>query len=184
MTRKQSPCRSLLVGLILAALPASGCREPVVERTAQTTTEVVDAAGAERDVRAVLQEQVNAWNQGSIPRFMEGYARTDSLRFASGGDVWYGWEETLARYEKSFADEASMGTLSFDGLKVDVLSPERALVFGRWRLNRTGDLPDAGGLFTLLFEKRSGNWRIVYDHTSAESADAQKSDSNEHQDHG
>lgn len=184
MTTKQSPCRSLLFGLILATLPASGCREPVVERIAENTTEAVDAASADRDVRDVLQEQVNAWNQGSIPRFMEGYARTDSLRFASGGDVWYGWEETLARYERSFADEAMMGTLSFDSLKVDVFSSERALVFGRWRLSRTGDLPDAGGLFTLLFENQSGNWRIVYDHTSSGNSDAQESDSNDHQDHG
>lgn len=144
-----------------------GCGAPGAEGPAGTGGYAANASDVESEVRGVLDEQVDAWNEGSILRFMDGYARTDSLRFASGGDVWYGWERTLQRYRESFADAAAMGTLSFDELDVDVLSSDRAIVFGRWRLSRTGTASDAGGLFTLLFENRPEGWRIVYDHTSS-----------------
>lgn len=119
---------------------------------------------------------MSAWNEGSIEGFMEGYARTDTLRFASGGDVWYGWSETLNRYENSFTDRDVMGSLSFEDLTIDVLAADRALVFGRWHLERSDPIPDAGGLFTLLFAAEGGKWRIIYDHTSSGSPDSQESD--------
>ncbi|MEP0546657.1 MAG: DUF4440 domain-containing protein [Rhodothermales bacterium] len=121
-----------------------------------------DAAAA---IRAVLDAQVAAWNEGSVRGFMDGYARTDSLRFASGGNVRTGWQATLEGYERGYPDGAAMGTLRFDSLDVQVLSPSWAVVFGRWRLDRAEDTPN--GLFTLLFERRPEGWRIVHDHTSS-----------------
>jgi ketosteroid isomerase-like protein len=96
---------------------------------------------------------------------MDGYARTDSLRFASGGTVRRGWQAALDGYEQGYPDRRTMGTLRFDSLDVQVLAPEWAAVFGRWRLQREEDSPD--GLFTLLFHRRPDGWRIVHDHTSA-----------------
>ena len=116
-------------------------------------------------IRAVLDAQVAAWNDGSVRGFMEGYARTDSLRFASGGNVRRGWQAALEGYERGYPDAAAMGTLRFDSLDVQVLAPDWALVFGRWQLQRAEDTPN--GLFTLVFHKRVEGWRIVHDHTSA-----------------
>lgn len=73
-------------------------------------------------IRAVLDAQVAAWNEGSVRAFMDGYAQTDSLRFASGGNVRTGWQATLDGYERSYPDGAAMGTLRFDSLDVQVLS--------------------------------------------------------------
>ena len=50
-------------------------------------------------------------------------AQTDELRFASGGNVTYGWSQTLARYKKSYPDQAAMGTLAFRDLVVTELAP-------------------------------------------------------------
>lgn len=134
--------------LCLFALPA----------TAQTASD--------RDtILAVMQRQVAAWNSGDIPGFMAGYAQSDSLRFASGGKVTYGWQTMLERYRKGYPTKAAMGTLTFTGIDVSLLSPDAALVFGTWRLKRDNDEP--WGLFSLLFRKRSGLWRIVHDHTSS-----------------
>lgn len=116
-------------------------------------------------IRAVLDAQVHAWNEGSVRRFMDGYAQTEDLRFASGGNVRTGWQATLDGYERGYPDGAAMGTLRFDSLDVRVLAPTWAVVFGRWRLDRAEDTPN--GLFTLLFERRPEGWRIVHDHTSA-----------------
>lgn len=134
----------------------------------------------------VLNKQVEAWNQGSIRDFMEGYAKSDSLRFASGANVRYGWDQTLQRYQESYSNDEMMGTLSFDELDVRLLSTGYALVFGRWSLTRSEGYSNIGGLFTLLFERRPEGWKIVHDHTSSPAAPAPDSltnDSNDAQSH-
>ena len=163
MTRQQSTCRSIFFGVILALFVAAGCGAADEEGPGARTTSEAEV----ESIRMVMSKQEEAWNQGSIRGFMDGYADTDSLRFASGGNVWYGWDRTLQRYQESYVDEGMMGTLSFDSLDVRLLSSDHALVFGRWHLTRSEAYSNVGGLFTLLFEKRPEGWRIVHDHTSA-----------------
>lgn len=116
-------------------------------------------------MRALLDDQVTAWNRGDIEGFMAGYWQSDELRFASGGDVTFGWNATLERYRTRYPDRATMGTLSFVDIDVRTLGAEHASAFGRWVLEREADRPT--GLFTLLLERRAEGWRIVHDHTSA-----------------
>jgi len=116
---------------------------------------------------AVLMEQQDAWNEGDIEGFMQGYLRSDQLRFASGGDITLGWDETLSRYQKRYSDRAIMGTLKFDIRDVTVLDHDDGLVFGQWTLIRNSDMPT--GLFTLHLKKTEDGWKIVSDHTSSAS---------------
>jgi ketosteroid isomerase-like protein len=130
-----------------------------------------EAPDAGQEIRAVLDAQVASWNHGDIDSFMDGYARSESTRFASGGTVVRGWQTVRDRYRERYDSREKMGRLTFSDLEVSVLSPSAALVFGRWRLERVGDSPS--GLFTLQFATTNGGWRIVSDHTSsAESAPA------------
>jgi uncharacterized protein (TIGR02246 family) len=123
------------------------------------------ATTAEPAIRAVLDAQVAAWNRGDVDGFMDGYARSDATRFASGSTVLRGWDAVRDRYRRRYASREQMGRLTFSELEIDVVAPDAAVVFGRWKLERTGDSP--GGLFTLQFALREGAWRIVADHTSA-----------------
>jgi len=116
-------------------------------------------------IRAVLEHQARDWNDGSIERFMQGYAKRDDIRFASGGDVQRGWQPVFDRYVKKYGDRAAMGRLTFSDVEITMLSPDAALVLGRWRLQREKDEPS--GLFTLVFRHLPEGWRIVHDHTSA-----------------
>ena len=118
-----------------------------------------------RSIKMVMNKQVRAWNAGDIEEYMSGYDKSDSLRFASGGTVSYGWESTLERYKKGYPDKSSMGHLSFSEIDIKVISDEAAVVFGRWDLTRE-DNTTLSGLFTLLFKKTDPGWRIIYDHTS------------------
>lgn len=115
----------------------------------------------------MLSDQAEAWNRGDIDEFMEGYARTDSLSFASGGNVRRGWRSTLEAYRVGYPDREAMGTLTFSDLDVRVLSSEWALVLGRWHLEREGGLSDPGGVFTLVLQRRPAGWRVLHDHTSS-----------------
>jgi ketosteroid isomerase-like protein len=116
-------------------------------------------------VRAVLAAQQAAWNRQDLAGFMAGYARGDSTRFASGGDVTRGWQTVFDRYARRYQTAEDMGQLTFTDVEVTVLAPESVLVFGRWQLNRAADQPH--GLFTLVFRRLPEGWRIVHDHTSS-----------------
>ncbi len=124
------------------------------------------AGEAENEIKILLEAQAEAWNAGDIEAFMEGYWKSDELRFASGGAVTYGWAGTLDSYQRRYDNSEKMGKLTFSGLDIRVLSGTYALAFGRWDLKRKG--LDIGGFFTLLFEKRPEGWRIVADHTSSD----------------
>jgi uncharacterized protein (TIGR02246 family) len=117
------------------------------------------------EIQSVLTAQQDAWNRGDIDAFMNGYARSASTVFVSEDEVGRGWETVRDRYRIRYSDRAKMGTLSFSDIDVTMLSPDAAVVLGRWRLKRANDEPH--GRFTLIFKRLPEGWRIVHDHTSA-----------------
>jgi beta-aspartyl-peptidase (threonine type) len=117
-------------------------------------------------IRAVLDEQVVAWNKGDLEGFMVGYWNSPDLSFFSGKETYQSWQATLERYRKRYqSGDQEMGKLQFHDLQIIVLGPDSAIVRGRWQLERKKDQP--GGLFTLLFRKVPAGWKIVHDHTSS-----------------
>jgi ketosteroid isomerase-like protein len=121
---------------------------------------------AKVDIVRVLKEQQEAWNEGKLEAFMEGYYESDDLRFFSGGNVTHGWNATLDRYRKKYQGEGKeMGSLDFQNLEVSLIGEDNAIVRGRFELTyKDGKKP--WGLFTLWFRRLPEGWRIVHDHTS------------------
>ena len=129
------------------------------------TGEPTSARKSELEIRDMLARQDAAWNRGDIPAFMEDYWQSEDLRFASGGSIKRGYQATLDGYLERYPDKATMGTLSFTDLDIEMMSATDALVFGHWKLQREADAP--GGLFTLHIRKIDGEWKIMSDHTSS-----------------
>lgn len=142
-------------GLLLAILLGSGCQ-----------TSGSRPRDTETAVRAILDRQVIEWNAGNLTGFMQGYAKSDRTRFASGGDITLGWQTVFDRYQKKYGTGSGMGVLDFSGVEVTPLGSDAAMVFGHWHLKR--DTNDFSGLFTLLFRQTPEGWRIVHDHTSSD----------------
>lgn len=119
----------------------------------------------DKQVKAVLDEQVAAWNAGDLERFMQTYWRSDDLRFYSGGTVTSGWQATLDRYRKQYqAEGKEMGKLAFTELDVQALGPDAVLARARWKLTTSKDSSE--GLFTLVLRHFPDGWKIIHDHTS------------------
>ena len=115
-------------------------------------------------IHALLNKQVQAWNNGDIDTFMQTYWKSDSLLFIGAKGPTYGWQTTLEGYKKRYPDTITMGKLNFNILEIKLLEENYAFVLGRWHLART--IGDIGGHFTLLFQKIKGQWFIIADHTS------------------
>lgn len=124
----------------------------------------VGAFDSESDIKAVLNTQVESWNQGDIPTFVSTYA--DDCIFV-GKTVTHGRAQLLDRYQKTYPSRAAMGHLTFSSLAVHLLDPDVAVVTASWQLDRTaeGGGP-VGGVFSLVFHRQGGTWKIALDHTS------------------
>jgi hypothetical protein len=108
---------------------------------------------AERAILALLNMQVNAWNDGNLSSYMEGYWNSDSLVFIGKKGCTYGYKATLRNYQKAYPDKATMGQLHFSHLHFKKIS----------RRNYMGNLE---GSFSLLLRKRKMHWHIIADHSS------------------
>lgn len=151
--------------LLLSAVPF--VRTQAEEVRSSASQSVKRKAGAIAAVLAVLDAQRDAWNQGDVEGYMDGYARTLDITFISGDSFTRGWQTVHDRYKKNYDSREKMGTLTFSDLEPTVLSPDAVMVLGRWHLKRTSDEPH--GRFTLIFRRTKAGWRIVHDHTSSAS---------------
>jgi ketosteroid isomerase-like protein len=123
-------------------------------------------SGDQQQIKQVLAVQQAAWNKGDLDGFMAGYWKSDSLMFIGKRGVTKGWLPTLDNYKKSYPDKASMGTLQFDIISIEITSKNTAYVVGKWHLKREESKGDLEGHFTLLFKKIDKHWVIVSDHSS------------------
>ena len=120
---------------------------------------------SERAIRQIMADQAEAWNRGNLDDFMKvGYWNSDSLVFVGQSGLTYGYNQTLDNYKKHYDTPDKMGKLFFTLLSVKQLSPDYCFVIGKWLLKRKAG--DVGGVYSLLFRKVDGQWRIVVDHSS------------------
>jgi len=122
------------------------------------------AQPAEKQIRVLLANQVNGWNRGNIPAFMNGYWKSDSLMFVGKSGITYGWQKILDNYQKNYPNAATMGQLNFDIVQLKLLSTGCYFVLGKWFIKRTAG--DVNGHFTLILQKFKDGWKIVSDHSS------------------
>ena len=124
------------------------------------------AQPADQAIRALLDRQVADWNRGDVRAFMQGYDDSDATLFV-GSSVIRGHQRVLENYVKRYGSKEKMGTLTFTILEIRPLGAEHALVLGKFHLERTAEGGgNSEGYFTLTFEKKSGSWKIIADHTS------------------
>ncbi len=120
----------------------------------------------ESNIRKLIQQQVDAWNEGNLEKFMETYWKSDRLSFVGSRGPTYGWQATLDNYKKGYPDKKAMGHLDLKVLDLSQIDVKTVLMIGRFELTR--EIGDVAGHFTLVIQKIEGEWKIISDHSSAE----------------
>lgn len=123
-----------------------------------------NAVEVEDAISIRMASQETAWNDGDIEGFMKAYLKSDSLVFIGKSGLNYGWDTTLANYRRSYPDRDAMGILTFENLIVNPIEPDAAFVVGKWVLHRSADT--LSGHYSLLWQRISGEWFIIADHSS------------------
>ena len=116
-------------------------------------------------IHQVMAKQEQCWNEGDVDCFMQGYWKSDSLKFIGRKGLTYGWQQTLDNYKETYPDKSAMGQLTFEILSTELLAENVVLLIGKWYLNRE-EKEDLGGHFSLNWKKIDGEWVIVADHSS------------------
>ena len=157
-----------------SGFPAEVCFSPKVQALADAVEAATgvsvyargEDAEAQKAIHAVLDAQTEAWNKGDLEGYMAGYWKSPDLTFFSGASETAGWTKTLERYRAAYKSEGrQMGQVAFDGVRIEMLSPDAAFVRGRWKLT----MPDGKqphGQYTLLVRRMPDGWRIIHDHSS------------------
>ncbi|HET6552038.1 MAG TPA: DUF4440 domain-containing protein [Dyella sp.] len=123
-------------------------------------------------IRQVMADQQDAWNRGDIDSFMQPYKDAPDTTFI-GSKIRKGYRPILENYKKNYASKEQMGTLSYSDIDVRLLPcadgrATYAMVTGRFHLDRTvhGSAAKDDGVYSLLWERTPGGWKIVLDHSS------------------
>jgi len=115
-------------------------------------------------ILAVMDMQIEAWNNYDLEGFMQGYWKSDSLKFYGSNGVTSGWEKTLENYKNGYPSKDHSGTLKFKINDVSKINDGSYFVMGEYYLTRT--VGDANGMFSIILKRIKGEWKIIADHSS------------------
>jgi hypothetical protein len=140
-----------LVFLFATILVISSC---------STSTEEQD----KKDILAIMDAQQIAWSKHDLEGFMQGYWKSDSLKFYGSNGVTLGWEKTLANYKKGYPTPDHSGILEFKINDISKINEGAYFLMGAYHLKR--NVGDASGIFMIIFKKINGEWKIIADTSS------------------
>jgi ketosteroid isomerase-like protein len=116
------------------------------------------------EIQALLDESAAAWNRGDLKGHLADNA--DSIRFMTGKGPVIGKGQTEEILRKAFfRDGKPIQSLRFEQVDIRPLGTEHALVIGHFILSGGGE-PDRAGWFSTVWERQSGGWRVIHDHSS------------------
>ena len=147
------------LGFVLGLLLWMGCAAPDSGRD----------AGLDQDRTRIMERmaaQEAAWNSGDLEGFMAAYWTSDSLLFVGSRGPSRGWTTTLDNYRQSYPNRDAMGKLTFGVEDLTFAGADHALMLGSWRLDRPAERDTLAGWFSLVWERKDGDWVIVRDHSS------------------
>ena len=113
------------------------------------------------DIMFILNTLAKAWSDYNIEAFMDGYWKSDSLKFYGASGITYGWQNTLDNYRKRYPSKEHTGKLDFKINSISKINNGAYYVMGEYYLKRSEG--DVNGIFMIIFKKINGKWKIISD---------------------
>lgn len=118
-----------------------------------------------KQVKAALDEQVNAWNAGQLEKAMGYYYNSPDLLWISRAGIAKGYEPIFQGYVKDYTDRSLMGTYSYEPLHIEVLSAAKVFYVFRWKIDLNGK-KIMGGISSQIWKRSGKDWLIISEHAS------------------
>lgn len=88
-------------------------------------------------ITSVLKAQEKAWAENDLEGFMQGYWKSDSLKFYGGSGLTNGWQKTLDNYKKAYPSKEFTGKLIFIIDAMSKIDKGTYYVMGKYHLVRS-----------------------------------------------
>ncbi|CAM1344753.1 YybH family protein [Tenacibaculum amylolyticum] len=124
-------------------------------------SEIIAQSKDKQEIIAVMKQQEAAWSKHDLEGFMQGYWKSDSLKFYGSNGITYGWKKTLDNYKKGYPTKDHSGTLNFKINSITQIENNSYYVMGEYHLTRK--IGNANGVFMIIFKKINGEWKIIAD---------------------
>lgn len=110
---------------------------------------------------AVFKMQEREWSDNDIDGFMQGYWKSDGLKFYNSNGVTSGYDRVLKDYKVKYPNKDHTGNLDLEIDNISRISEDSYYVMGRYELDRKAG--DTKGNFMVIFKKIDGKWKIIAD---------------------
>ncbi|WP_417785255.1 YybH family protein [Tenacibaculum sp.] len=127
----------------------------------QEVTKTISEETEKQEILSVMKAQEEAWSNHDLEGFMQGYWKSDSLKFYGRNGITFGWQKTLDNYKKGYPTKEHSGTLTFKINDISKITEGAYSVMGEYHLKRY--VGDANGVFMIIFKKIQGEWKIIAD---------------------
>ena len=142
-----------LFSVFLFVVVFVSCKQEAIKTVSEETEK--------QEILLVMKAQEEAWSNHDLEGFMQGYWKSDSLKFYGRNGVTYGWQKTLDNYKKGYPTKEHSGTLTFKINDISKITDGVYSVMGEYHLKRP--VGDADGVFMIIFKKIQGEWKIIAD---------------------
>jgi ketosteroid isomerase-like protein len=151
--------------ILLISLLFTGCIsiKADVTTTESSHSDYSDLNKDEAEIRLVMEAQEIAWNNHDLEGFMQGYWKSEDLKFYGANGLTLGWDQTLENYKRNYPTKAESGSLEFTINDISKIEGNSYWVMGAFYLKR--EIGDASGPFIIIFKKINGKWKIIADMT-------------------
>ena len=146
--------KKLLVYSILFLVVIVSCKRAPVKIAISEEVE-------KQEILSIMKAQEKAWSNHDLEGFMQGYWKSDSLKFYGSNGITFGWDKTLANYKKRYPTKDHSGELKFKVNDISKINNEAYFVMGEYHLKRK--IGNADGVFMIIFKKINGEWKIIAD---------------------
>src|SRR5688500_5768863 len=117
------------------------------------------------EVKAALDEQVAAWNEGTSEKPTSVYHDSPEMLWVNRTGIRKGFEPVRAAYRRDSNSRPSIGTYSYEPLHIERLSPSCVYFVIQWKIDRNGRSA-MNGVTSMVWKRVNKKWVIAAEHAS------------------
>ena len=133
----------------------------LISCNSEIVKETISEDAEKQEILAIMKAQEKAWSNNDLEGFMQGYWKSNDLKFYGSNGITFGWDKTLANYKKGYPTKEHSGTLKFKVNDISKINEGAYFVMGEYHLLRT--IGNANGVFMIIFKKINNEWKIIAD---------------------
>lgn len=133
----------------------------LISCNSEIVKETISEDAEKQEILAIMKAQEKAWSNNDLEGFMQGYWKSNDLKFYGSNGITFGWDKTLANYKKGYPTKEHSGTLKFKVNDISKINEGAYFVMGEYHLTRT--VGNANGVFMIIFKKINNEWKIIAD---------------------